>query len=403
MVRTELQSSCGRCDAKYSRDIRHCANSMTVEDKMSDYSGRIAALQEQLRLEGAPLAILAGTDQMRYLTGWKEGGHERFVGLFVPAEGSPTLVVPAMNAPQAMDTPAGIREVIGWRDETGWHAAARSVINNCAAPFELEVLVDDELLSVHLLGLQEIYPGAQFRAIGKTMSRLREIKTDAELVSMKRAADLIDTIIEESFGNLREGISELDLQAWFLEAFRRYHTRPSFTPTCCFGANGAMPHHHTGNTALKSGDVMVIDVGCIYDDYASDITRTVAYGSVVDPDADSVYKIVLEAHRAARAAAKPGVSGEAVDTAARDVIVAAGYGEQFMHRTGHGIGLSTHEPPYIVQGNTEPLQPGMCFSVEPGIYLPNRFGVRIENIVAMTQTGVQSFNAEPADTLRIVG
>ena len=198
-------------------------------------------------------------------------------------------------------------------------------------------------------------------------------------------------------------MSELELQGWFLYAFRRYDTAPSFTPTCFFGPNGALPHHHTGSTKLKTGDVMVIDVGCLSAHYASDITRTVAFRSVGDSDAGKIYDIVHRAHMAARTAAIPGASGETVDLAARTVIEAAGYGEQFMHRTGHGIGLSTHEPPYIVRGNSEPLRPGMCFSIEPGIYLPNRFGVRIENIVTMTAQGAMSLNAEPANHLRVVG
>jgi Xaa-Pro aminopeptidase len=370
---------------------------------MSDYGLRISALQDRLRSQGATMAILAGTDQMRYLTGWKEGGHERFVGLFVPSQGDLTLVVPAMNAPQARCTPAGIKNVIGWSDETGWRTEANEALGECLSGDDKIVLVDDELLSVHLLSLQDLYANARFVPAGYSMSKLREIKTDGELASMQRAADLIDSIIEESYTVLREGMTELDLQGWFLDAFRRYQTQPSFTPTCCFGVNGALPHHHTGSSRLQVGDVMVIDVGCLSDHYASDITRTVAFRSVGDADAAKIYDLVLKSHTAARASAMPGVSGEAVDSAARKVITDAGCGEQFMHRTGHGIGLSTHEPPYLVKGNAEPLEPGMCFSVEPGVYLPGRFGVRIENIVTMTANGVKSLNAEPADHLRVVG
>ena len=370
---------------------------------MSDYSVRIARLQEQLRSEGAALALLAGTDQMRYLTGWREGGHERFVGLCVPAQGEPAFVVPAMNAPQAQQTPAGITNVIGWDDATGWHPGFEQLLRGWGIGAESLLLIDDEMHSVHLLDIQALSPGIEARAIGKTMSRLREIKTDAELASMQRAADLIDTIFEEAVASLQEGMTELDLQSCFYDAFKRYGTQASFTPTACFGANSALPHHHTGNTRLKRGDVMVIDVGCLYDNYASDITRTVSLGSPTDPDAARVYEIVNAAHWAAREAAQPGVSGEAVDAAARKVIEDAGYGKQFMHRTGHGIGLSTHEPPYINVGNTEPLLPGMCFSVEPGIYLAGKFGVRIENIVTMNSNGARSLNVDAPNALRIVG
>jgi len=370
---------------------------------MTDYSGRIAALQARLRAQSADLAILAGTDHMQYLTGWREGGHERFVGLFIPSNGAASFVVPEMNASQARKTPAGISAVQGWFDETGWHAEALSAAGVGSLKPGSVVLVDDELHSVHLLALQKLLPQATFREIGTTMSRLREIKTDDELADMQHAADLIDGIVEEAFTQLREGMTELELQGWFLDAYKRHGTRPSFTPLICFGKSGAMPHHHTGDTRLQEGDVLVIDVGCISNNYASDITRTVAFRSVTDPLAIQIYALVYAAHTNARSKAVPGVSGEEVDTAARSVIVNGGYGEFFVHRTGHGIGISTHEPPYIVQGNKEPLLPGMCFSVEPGIYLEGRFGVRIENIVTMTSDGVRSFNAEPADHLRIVG
>src|SRR5262249_54068418 len=149
---------------------------------------------------------------------------------------------------------------------------------------------------------------------------------------------------------------------------------------------------------LKQGDVVIIDIGCRIEDYASDITRTIAFGEP-DPEAKSVYETVYAAHRAAYDLARPGVACEEVDAAARSVIDRAGYGEFFIHRTGHGIGLSTHEPPYIVEGNRQPLREGMCFSDEPGIYLPGRFGVRIENIVTVTADGVKYLNEDPPEKM----
>ena len=184
---------------------------------------------------------------------------------------------------------------------------------------------------------------------------------------------------------------------------KRRNTSPSFPPLICFGANAALPHHHTGATPLKAGDMVILDIGCVSENYASDITRTISFGTPSDPDAAEIYEIVYRAHSAVMENVKPGTSGEKADRFARDVITKAGYGEFFVHRTGHGIGLSTHEPPYIVEGNHEPLLPGMCFSDEPGIYLPGRFGVRIENIVTMTENGVRSLNAPASPTLRIMG
>lgn len=367
---------------------------------MSDYEGRLERLRVQMDMLGASGAVLAGTDQMRYLTGWQEGGHERFVGLLIPANGEPAFLVPSMNAPQAKTNLAAIDNVVGWDDATGWKEAARTLMHAWAS--EGLVLVDDELQSAHLLGLQSLFPFAKFAAVGETMARLREIKTAEELDAMQRAATMIDEIFEESVGQLRAGITEMEFADIILNAIKGRGSRSSFSPLICFGPNSALPHHHTGSRKLQAGDIVIIDIGCLADGYASDITRTVAFGEPADPDARTVYGIVSKAHWSARETAKPGVTGEAVDDAARAVITEAGYGPQFVHRTGHGIGLSTHEPPNMVQGNAAPIQPGMCFSIEPGIYLPGRFGVRIENIVTVTQDGVRSLNAEVEKELRII-
>ena len=369
---------------------------------MSDYRGRIAQLQARMQQEGAGWAVFAATDQMRYLTGWAEYGHERLVGLFVPVQGEPIFVVPAMNAQQAHSNPAGISQVIGWDDATGWHGEVKAFLEQWNVGKSGTVLVDDELYSVHLIGLQSFWPGPRYDAAGETMARLREIKTPEELANMQHAADQIDAIYLEALGALTEGMTEIDLQDFILNALKRHGTTASFTPLICFGANAAMPHHHTGSAKLQKGDIVIIDIGSSCEGYASDITRTVAFGTPRDPEAFRIYEIVSKAHWKAREVGQPGVSGEAVDAAARQVITEAGFGPQFIHRTGHGIGLSTHEPPYIVKSSIAPLLPGMCFSVEPGIYLSGRFGVRIENIVTMTTEGIRSLNAEAPLELHVI-
>jgi D-alanyl-D-alanine dipeptidase len=369
---------------------------------MNDYQTRIARLQSAMQKQGVALTLLAGTDQMRYLSGWREGGHERFVGLFVPAVGDPAFVVPAMNAPQAQQTPLGIRNVRGWDDAAGWRPDAKAVFAESPIAPDATVLIDDEMHSVHLLALQSLFPQIKFAPAGDLLAELRQIKTQAELANMDEAARLIDSIFEETLGALKEGVTELEIADFVLNATKRRGSAPSFAPLICFGANCALPHHHTGIRRLQKGDAVIIDIGCLSDHYASDITRTVAFGEPSDPDMRTVYKIVYEAHHAARRHARPGVSCESVDAAARNVITEAGYGAAFLHRTGHGIGLSTHEPPYIVAGATRVLQEGMCFSVEPGIYLSGRFGVRIENIVAVTAEGVRSVNAEEPAEIRVL-
>lgn len=376
---------------------------------MSDYLERIARLQTLLRSQEAFGAILAGTDQMRYLTGWREGGHERFVGLFIPQEGAPAFVVPSMNASQARKTPAGIKDVFGWEDSEGWTRTVKELIAGWSMEAQAggvrpgtNMLVDDELLSVHLLKLQSLFGELKFEPIGETMRVLREVKTDMELRSMQIAADLIDEVYSSSLKFLSEGMTETEFADRILSEIGKRGSTPSFSPLICFGANAALPHHHTGATKLKKGDIVIIDIGCTSDGYASDITRTVSFGEPSDPDARKVYEIVYEAHHAAIFAARPGVTGEEIDSAARTVISDAGYGEYFIHRLGHGIGLSCHEPPSMVKGNLDPVKQGMCFSVEPGIYLEGRFGVRLENIVTVTETGVRSLNAEVSPTLKIV-
>ncbi len=369
---------------------------------MNDYQTRVARLQTAMQAEGVALTLLAGTDQMRYLSGWREGGHERFVGLFVPAQGETAFVVPAMNAPQARKTPLGTQQVHGWADENGWHPDAKALFAQYGVGDGATVLVDDELLSVHLLGLQSLFPNVRFAPSGDLMASLRQVKTAAEVASLDEAARLIDEVFEETLTALKEGVTELEIADFVLSAIKRKGSAPSFSPLICFGANCALPHHHTGNTSLKKGDTVIIDIGCLSDYYASDITRTVSFGTPSDPDAFKVYEIVHKAHWSARNHAKPGVSCESVDNAARSIITAEGYGAEFVHRTGHGIGISTHEPPYIVSGNSLLLQEGMCFSVEPGIYLSGRFGVRIENIVTVTSDGVRSVNVDADSTLRVV-
>lgn len=366
---------------------------------MTMYSDRIGRVQELLRENGAAAAVFAPTDQMRYLTGWAESGHERFLALLVPAEGDPTFVVPAMNAPQAKRNAAGIRDVIGWADEIGWSKPVQRLFRRWRVN-RGGLFVDDELDSVHLLALQAIAPRARCSAAGPLMQALREIKTTDELQRLERSARITDCVYEETLSHLRQGMTEEDLQDVVAQAYKERGTRPAFA-IVCFGPNSAVPHHHPGDARLKRGDVAILDIGCVLDDYYSDITRTLAFGKP-KPKAVEVYDIVHRAYTAALRFGRPGVTGEQVDAAARQVIEDEGYGRYFIHRTGHGIGLSGHEPPNIVKGNTQPLRPGMCFSDEPGIYLPGRFGVRIENVVTVTENGLRSLNAPPPAVLTVV-
>lgn len=366
------------------------------------YSQRIAVVQEALREQNFAAAVLSSPAQMQYLTGWSENGHERLLALFLPAQGDPAFIVPAMNAPQAQTNPAGVEQVYGWGDDAGWQPLVRDLLSEWGLQDRdgRGLAIDDDLMSIHLLDLQAIAPHAKCTAAGPFMARFREIKTAEELALMERSAQITDTVYSECLSALREGMTENDLQDMIAQLYKAHGTRPEFA-LICFGANCALPHHSSGRTPLKQGDTVIIDIGCRYGGYFSDITRTVAFGRP-EPEALHVYRTVFAAQHAAFEAGRPGVTCEAVDEAARSVIAQADYGEFFMHRTGHGIGLSGHEPPYIVAGNRQELREGMCFSDEPGIYLPGRFGVRIENIVTVEADGLRYLNTVPPDEMVIV-
>lgn len=358
---------------------------------------RVIRLQSALRDAGADGAVIGATDHMRYLVGWTEPPGERFMVLWVPASGEPVLIVPALysdDARRAVTTVA----ITSWHDNAGWHAGVEPLLS--ALLRGGTVLVDDDLGAGHLMDLQSLAPSVSWRSCRAVMAALRGIKDQDELRAMERSAAMADRVYDRTLAALRPGITELELQQAILKEFVAEGASSAWA-IVCFGPNTALPHHRTGATQLVAGSMVILDLGGCLDGYQSDITRTVAYGQIGD-EAARIYDIVYEAHVAAMEAARPGVTCESVDAAARNTIAQAGYGPNFIHRTGHGIGLSTHEPPNLVEGDRTVLQPGMCFSDEPGIYLSGRFGVRIENIITITGTGSRSLNHPPPSRLPVL-
>ncbi|HTQ10627.1 MAG TPA: M24 family metallopeptidase, partial [Fimbriimonadaceae bacterium] len=223
-------------------------------------------------------------------------------------------------------------------------------------------------------------------------------KDAEELGLLRKAGKIADDAFDAVRLKIKAGMTELEVDQMLQDAMRGFGGRPAF----CIVATGpasAEPHHLSDSTVIEEGHMVVLDFGCsVEGGYMSDITRTVFVGKPSE-EAKKVYDIVYRSQAAGRAAIRAGVAPQDVDRAARKVIADAGYGEYFVHRTGHGLGMRGHEEPFIIEGNEEPLEPGQCFSVEPGIYLPGRFGVRIENIVAATSDGHESMNREPSETL----
>jgi Xaa-Pro aminopeptidase len=307
---------------------------------------------------------------------------ERLTMLVVDS-GRTTLVVPELEAPRVR---SGEFEIMSWKE-----IADPLDIVAALCPPEGRVAIGEQTWSGFLLGLQARLPSADFCVSGPLLRPLRIRKDPVEIEALTRAAATVDRVSEQIPDRRFSGRSEREVSREILEMMLdEGHHRAQFAIVGS-GPNSASPHHEPSDRVIEEGDTVLIDFGGQEDGYCSDTTRTFVVGEPTR-EQSRLHEIVLAARDAAFAAVAVGVSAESVDWAARSVIAAAGYGDYFIHRVGHGIGVETHEHPYLVEGNTETLETGMAFSIEPGIYLPGRFGVRIEDIVAITESGPRSLN-----------
>ncbi|MFI6677077.1 M24 family metallopeptidase [Kribbella sp. NPDC050470] len=341
---------------------------------------------------GTGLLIAPGSD-LRYLLGQAGGSLERLTTLVVPADGSPALVVPKLEAPGFADLPLDElgAEVITWVDGEDPYGVAADRLRGSE-----RVAVSDFTPALHVLALRNALPDAEQVLAGPIVRELRMRKDAAEVEALRKAGAAIDRVHARVGEWLRPGRTEAEVGADIAAAIvDEGHVLAEFVIVGS-GPNGASPHHGVSDRVIEAGDVVVVDIGGpVAEGYYSDSTRTYAVGEPRDADVAATYAVLRDAQQAAVDAVRPGVSAESIDAAARDVITAAGFGELFIHRTGHGIGLDVHEEPYIVSGNELILEPGMAFSVEPGIYQPGRWGARIEDIVVVTADGVESMNHRP--------
>jgi Xaa-Pro aminopeptidase len=359
---------------------------------------RIARLAATLAEEGVDAFFASDPITMGYLHDFHEGGHERFLTLGISASGQCELICPALSANQAERV--GVRNIRSWRDGEDPLALFQDLADRWSLKTGI-LAVDDDMPARMLLQMQDALPAALFKPGQSLIGRLMRRKSEEEIALLKEAGRIADETFQTVHPQIRAGMSEVQVQEMLESEMRRRGGQPEFCIVAT-GPGSAEPHHKNDETVLKEGDVLILDFGCRRKNYISDITRTVAVGHASDK-AREVYQVVLAAHRAGRAAVRTGATPESVDAAARKVIDDAGYGKFFVHRTGHGVGMRVHEEPYIVAGNLEPLEAGECFSVEPGIYLPGEFGIRIENLVACGADGELSLNSEPPDDLIVVG
>ena len=334
------------------------------------------------------MLVTPGPDLL-YLTGYAPIAiTERITMLVVPASGGPAMIVPILERPDAAGRTRRRRAVAARLDRRRTTRTRRR--RRCSEP-DGRYAISDPAWAMHLLGLQHALPGSSYVSMTNALPMLRAVKGDDELERLAAAGAAADASLEEIVGVRFAGRTERDIAADLAGFLRKHgHSQVDFTVVGS-GPNGANPHHEMGDRVIEEGDMVVLDFGGLKDGYGSDTTRTVHVGEPTDEERE-VFEIVLRAQQAGFEAVRPGVACQEVDRAARKVIADAGYGEYFIHRTGHGIGLTTHEPPYMIEGEERLMEPGMCFSIEPGIYLPDRFGVRIEDIVTVTEDGGRRLN-----------
>jgi Xaa-Pro aminopeptidase len=361
-------------------------------------SERLAKVAEAVRAKGLDVLLLTPGPDLRYVTGYDAKQLERLTCLAVPAGEDPFLLVPRLELKAAQASPAGALdlEIVTWGETGHPFGMIKSRVGDPRS-----VALSDRMWALHVLQFRDIFPAAEQHLASAVLAPLRMRKSAAEIAALKAAGEAIDRVHAGVPRWLRPGLTERQVGAKIAEAIlAEGHVQVDFVIVGS-GPNAASPHHEVSDRVIQDGDVVVVDIGgTMPSGYCSDCTRTYAVGRAPD-DFTEYYEVLHSAQEAATASVRPGVTAESVDRTAREIITDAGYGDWFIHRTGHGIGLESHEDPYIVEGNTIPLEPGMAFSVEPGIY-PGPHGARIEDIVictdpASTGAGYQRMNNATRD------
>ena len=363
---------------------------------------RIDKLKDAARAEGYDcIAVMPGAN-MVYLTGLHFHLMERPTLALFPMDGPPALVLGALEAAK----PAAGPHRIDWQlftykdgaDPAEAFNAAGQALKLAGKRIGVEALA----MRVRELRLmQTAAPGARLDEADHIFSRLRTVKDADEIAAMRRAARIAEEALHRTLDAFSVGMTEKEVAAELLvNMLKGGAERMPFEPIVVSGPNSALPHALPGQRRVERGDLLLLDFGVTVDNYVSDITRTFAVGEIGD-EMRRIYDLVLKANEAGRKIAGPGVSGQAIDRATRKVIVDGGYGEYFRHRTGHGLGMDGHEPPYVVEGNAVPFEAGNVVTIEPGIYLDGRGGVRIEDDVVITADGAESLTTFPRELTTI--
>jgi len=360
---------------------------------------RMDAVRHGLVSVDAAAAVIGLSSNLRYLAGFSDEPGERLLCLIVGREGETTFVVPQLYADQVRAHVSGVAMRL-WPD--GGNPAA--IVANVARELEKQagrILLDDSLWATFTLSIQDVFRGREFGLVSEVTTELRMRKDEDEISAMRRAGEIADQAYLAVTSKPVSSLTEIEL-ASRLESkmLKAGADGVAFETLVASGPNSALPHYRAGTRRIEPGDVVILDFGCRVGGYCSDISRTIVCGEPRD-DVDVVHDAVRCAHEAARERVRSGVQAQEIDAAARDVLTNAGYGADFTHRTGHGIGLDVHESPYIVKGNEQRLEEGMAFSIEPGAYFAGAYGVRIEDVVVVTEEGAMAMTHAPHELRRV--
>ena len=351
---------------------------------------KLQKVVDNMKKEGLKQLLITAPSNIAYLTGRMIHQGERLVALYLREDGSAVFIANRLFAQQPLDG----AELVEYDDTDDTALLLSRFVTDGVLG------VDKDMKCRFAIPLMEKREKVKLTIGSPCIDRARMIKTDEEIEFMRKASLLNDRVTEKTIAAIRPGMSENEVAGLYRAFAAEEGTSESFESLICFGSNCAEPHHSTDDTVIRAGDSVIIDVGVLYGGYCADMTRTVFLGSVTN-EQQQVYELVQLANAAGKAAVKPGVPLSEVDAAARNVIEKAGYGKYFIHRTGHNIGSEVHEYPDVSMTSQEICTPGMVFSVEPGIYLPGKFGVRIEDLVLVTENGCECLNKLPRD-LRVI-
>src|SRR6266498_5345734 len=364
---------------------------------------RFDQLNTSLRTSGLDAVILNPGPTLTHLTGLRFHLMERPVVLLFAKDQDPAIVLPELELQKVASLPYKLQVFPYSENPSEWDNAFRKATQALGLDGKRIGVEPRQLRLLEFRYVKAGAPEADYPDASEVLSSLRLRKDQAEVAAMRRAVKIAQDALEATIPLIKIGMTEKELSAELVIQLLKKgsDSEMPFAPIVSTGPNSANPHATPTDRKLQAGDLLVVDWGATYDNYISDLTRTFAVGEV-DEEYKKIHQIVQEANLAGRAAAKPGVPCADVDQAARDVIEKSGYGEYFTHRTGHGIGMEGHEDPYIRSDNMQVLELGMAFTVEPGIYFPNRNGVRIEDNVVITEAGADVLSDMPRE-MRVVG